>query len=58
MKEISLCIWCCIVIHEDIKLNQIKRGHAAFKKDVLVSRNRREKIQTGEIKGELEKWRA
>lgn len=43
--EISLCIRCCRVIHEDIKLKENKRGHAAFKKDGLVSRNRREKIQ-------------
>lgn len=58
VKEISLCRRCCRVIHEDIKLKQNKRRHAAFKRDGLVSRNGGEKIQNREIKSELEKWRA
>lgn len=49
VREISLCRRCCRVIHEDIKLKQNKRRHAAFKRDGLVSRNGGEKIQNGEI---------
>lgn len=50
VREISLCKRCCRVIHEDIKLKQNKRRHAAFKRDGLVSRNGGEKIQNGENK--------
>lgn len=57
VREISLRIRRCRVIHEDIKLKQNKRRHAAFKKDGPVSRNKREDSKW-EIQSELEKWRA
>lgn len=54
MREISLCLKCYRVIHEDIKLKQNKRGRVALKKDGLVSRNRRGNIQN---RGDKEKLR-